>query len=311
MTKWTYSSVILYILFGFFSCQEKVENEQAQKTETIREIIRSEGNFMIPTLPDQMTLCGDTIDLTDLDIRERLDYEVTANAYYHSSTLLYLKRAHRYFPMIESLLKENGIPDDLKYLAVIESGLSQATSPSGAKGFWQFMEGTAKEYDLEVNRFVDERLDIKKSTVAACLYLKDALKDFGDWPTTIASYNRGRGGMNKDLEWQYQDSYFDVELNRETGRYVYRLLALKLIMEHPENYGFDLKLVELYNPIETQTVKITDGIEDIAKWSVEKGLNYKIIKRLNPWILKNKLPAKETFVIEIPGDNVKMGQFKN
>lgn len=286
-------------------------NEENVSIKTIQKIIHSEGNFMIPTLPNQMTLCGDTIDLTDLDIRERLDYEVTANAYYHSSTLLYLKRANRFFPLIEPLLRENNVPDDLKYLAVIESGLTQATSPSGAKGFWQFMEGTAKEYNLTVNKFVDERLDIVKSTNAACQYLKDALDEFEDWPTTIASYNRGRGGMHKDLEWQYQDNYFDVELNRETGRYVYRLLALKLIMENPIDYGFDLSQIELYEPIQTNSLKITDGIEDIAKWSALKGWNYKIIKRLNPWILKNRLPTKETFVIQTPGDLVKLGQFKN
>jgi hypothetical protein len=247
----------------------------------------------IPILPDEIAFCGQKVNLKDEDIRERLDRELLVNAYYQSATLQALKRANRFFPVIEPILKENGIPDDFKYLAVIESNLVQAVSPAGAQGFWQFMPVTAKEHGLIMNGEVDERLNLEKSTVAACEYLKYAHDTLNDWVLAAASYNRGIGGVRSDMRWQGTTNYFDTHMNSETGRYVYRILAMKLIFEDPEAYGYNLKQTELYEPFKTTSVTVRSSINDLAEWSLAKGFNYKILIKLNPWILGNKLTVKK------------------
>jgi hypothetical protein len=220
-----------------------------------------------------------------------------------------MKRAHRYFPEMERTLKANGIPEDFKYLAVIESNLIQAVSPVGAQGFWQFMPFTAKEYDIIMNDEVDERLNIKKSTIAACEYLKTAHDTLKDWVLTAASYNRGIGGVRSDMRWQGTNNYFDTHMNSETGRYVFRILAMKLIFENPEAYGYDMKAIELYKPFKTKTVVVKESIPNLAEWAIEQGFNYKILIKLNPWLLTNKLTIKnnKTFAILLPakGTNLK------
>ena len=248
-----------------------------------------------------MSFCGQTINLEDEDIRERLDREILVNVYYQSSTLQTFKRANRFFPAMEKILKENGVPDDFKYLAVIESNLIQAVSPAGAKGFWQFMPGTAAEYKLQINNEVDERLNIKKSTIAACRYLNFANDTLKDWILAAAAYNRGIGGVRSDMRWQRTENYFDTHMNSETSRYVFRILAVKLILENPEKYAYNLKEIEVYKPFRTFSVPIRESIPNLAEWSIKKGINYKILIKLNPWILTNKLTVKDNaFYIQLP-----------
>lgn len=286
-----------FLVIGFlFACkdQKKIEN-------SIKTIIPSSGMHTLPILPTEMVFCGEKISLRDEDVRERLDKEILVNAYYQSATLQALKRAHRFFPSIERILKANNIPEDFKYLAVIESGLVQAVSPVGAQGFWQFMPGTAKEHDLLMNGEVDERLNIDKSTKAACEYLRFANDTLKDWVLSAASYNRGIGGVRSDMRWQKTTNYFDTHMNSETGRYVFRILAMKLIFENPSDYGYNVKEIELYKPFQTFTVSLNKSVSNLAVWAIEKGINYKILIKLNPWILSNKLTVKNhLFKIKLP-----------
>jgi membrane-bound lytic murein transglycosylase D len=291
-----------YLLFSLLllSCQS--EKEQTKKEE-----VAVSSPTQLPELPKEMSFCGVKVKLTDEDIRERLDREVLTNAYFQSATIQIIKRANRYFPEIEKILKAEGIPDDFKYLAVIESNLQQAVSPAGAVGFWQFMPETSKEYQLRIDGEVDERMHIEKSTHAACKYLKNAFAEFNDWFLAAASYNRGMGGVRSDLKWQGATTYFDMHLNPETARYVYRILAMKLIMEQPEKYGFTIRKTDLYKPFETKVVVLKATIENLAEWALSKGTNYKILVKLNPWILGNKLSVRSPLKILLPkaGFNLK------
>ena len=291
--------ITLTFIFVLFSCSEKEIKSTDEKIEIVAPI-----HFTLPHLPTDITFCNQKILLTDEDVREKLDREVLVNAYFQSSTVLSLKRANRYFPQIEKILKEENIPEDFKYLAVIESGLAQAVSPVGAQGLWQFMPFTAKEFKLEISNEVDERLNIEKSTRAACGYLRFAQDTLKDWLLTAASYNRGIGGVRSDMRWQGTDHYFDTDMNSETGRYAFRILAVKLIFEHPELYGFDLKKMELYKPFQMKTIIVKNTIENIAKWSIDKGFNYKIITKLNPWIKGNHLTVKnKSYKILVPSNS--------
>jgi len=213
--------------------------------------------------------------------------------------MLLLKRANKYFPLIEEILEEEGIPSDFKYLAVIESGLENVRSPKGAKGFWQLMPATAKEYGLEVNTNVDERYHIEKATRVACKYLKKAKNRFGSWTLAAASYNRGMYGTNRLLDRQLVDSYYDLLLNSETGRYVFRILAVKEIMTNPERYGFVFNSEDLYNPIPVKKIGLDTAIANLAEFAKEKEINYKILKIHNPWLIENHLNNKSRKYYEI------------
>lgn len=281
---------VFAILF-FCSCSDHKDVDIPKKETIISS--KTPTLFTLPALPEEMIFCGEKISLTDEDTRERLDREVLVNAYFQSSTAMSIKRANRYFPEIEKILKEENIPDDFKYLAVIESGLVQATSPVGAQGFWQFMPFTAKEFDLEINNEVDERLHIEKSTRAACAYIRNAHDTLKDWLLTAASYNRGIGGVRQDMKWQGTSHYFDTDMNSETGRYTFRILAVKLIFENPDLYGYDTNNMELYKPFKVKKVKIHKTISNLAKWALTKGVNYKIVIKLNPWIKGNRLTIKK------------------
>lgn len=299
--------LILLPIIGFLGCQAEKKHEELAKE------IQEVKLHTVPDLPKEMTFCGETINLEDEDIRERLDKEILVNAYFQSSTFQAMKRAHRYFPEMEHTLKANGIPEDFKYLAVIESNLIQAVSPVGARGFWQFMPFTAKEHDIIMNDEVDERLNIKKSTIAACEYLKTAHDTLKDWVLTAASYNRGIGGVRSDMRWQGTSNYFDTHMNSETGRYVFRILAMKLIFENPEAYGYDMKAIELYKPFKTKTVVVKESIPNLAEWAIEQGINYKILIKLNPWLLTNKLTIKnnKTFAILLPAEGTNLKPYES
>lgn len=252
--------------------------------------------------PSEMNFAGELVPTADNDVSERLDREMVTNMNYHSNTTLVIKRANRVFPIIEPILAKNGIPDDFKYLAVIESSLINAVSPAGARGVWQFMPNTAKEYGMEVSSEVDERYHLEKSTEAACNYLLDAYKRFGNWTLVAASYNGGMAGINRVLEAQQVTSYYDALFYEETGRYVFRILALKEIMKNAPKYGFNIPQNELYVSVPTKKLLIESSIEDLAFFAKEQGTNYKTLKVLNPWLRDKKLTVAtgKSYVIEIP-----------
>ena len=244
-----------------------------------------------PPIPESVFLAGEQVPLESFSVREKLDKELIINTYRHSSSILYLKRASRWFPIIEPILEEHSIPNDFKYLAVIESGLTQAVSPAGASGFWQFMKKTAPEYGLEVTSTVDERYHVEKSTHAACQYLQESYEKFGNWALAAASYNMGMTGVEQRLEAQGVDSYWELHLNSETARYVYRILAVKEVLSKPETYGFQLTENDVYHPHEVRKVVITSNIENLSEFALNNGSNYRELKELNPWLIKESFVA--------------------
>ncbi len=250
-------------------------------------------------LPETIDFSGEETPLDAPDIRERLDKELLVNTYWQSNMMLLLKRANKWFPMLEKILEEEGVPEDFKYLAVIESGLENLRSPKGAKGFWQLMPATAKEYGLEVNSNVDERYHIEKSTRVACKYLLKAKARFGSWTLAAASYNRGMFGTNRLLDSQLVDNYYDLLLNNETSRYVFRILAVKEIMSNPQRYGFVFEEKDLYQPIPIRKIGLDTPIANIAEFAKENEINYKLLKIHNPWLIQNHLNNKSRKFYEI------------
>ncbi|MFZ1693743.1 MAG: lytic transglycosylase domain-containing protein [Flavobacteriales bacterium] len=256
------------------------------------------------TLPNQLTFCGEPVPMDRIDVRERLDRELLVNTYWQSNTLLAHKRANRWFPLIESILQREGVPDDMKYLALVESNFTNVVSPAGAAGYWQFMKETGQNHGLEVNGEVDERYNVEKSTVAACKYLKTAYKKYGSWALAAASYNLGLGGVDKQLGRQKKEDYFDLLLPEETSRYVFRILAMKEIIREPERYGFHLRTRDLYPPYKTRSLEVKGPIEDIAAFALRHNTDYKTVKLLNPWLRDTKLTNKEgkAYAILLPAE---------
>ena len=250
-------------------------------------------------IPEDIHFAGEEVPIEEPDIKERLDKELLVNTYWQSNALLLIKRSKKYFPVIEPILKGNGIPEDFKYLAVAESGLQNVVSPAGATGFWQLMRTTAKEYGLEVNKNVDERYHLKKSTEAACEYLKKAKERFGSWTLAAAAYNAGRAGVLNQQGRQKVDNYYDLLLGEETGRYVFRILALKEILSDPDKYGFKLEETDYYQWIPTYELEIDEAVANFADFSKKHGINYKI---LNPWLREAFLVnnSRKKYVIELP-----------
>ena len=252
--------------------------------------------------PENLSFCDEQVPMELLDVRERLDRELLVNTYWQSNMLLLIKRSFRFFPLIEKILNEEGVPDDFKYLAVIESGLENVRSPKGAKGIWQIMSGTAKEYGLEVNKNVDERYNLELSTRVACRYLKKAKDKFGSWTLAAAAYNRGISGISRNLNRQKVENYYDLLLGRETSRYIFRILAVKEIMENANNYGFIFQEKDLYRPYEIRKIELDTAISNITDFSKKIGINYKTIKLFNPWLLENHLnnKSRKKYIIKIP-----------
>lgn len=254
-------------------------------------------------LPKKLAFAGEEVPMEYYDVRENLDRELLSTVYFHSQTIRYIKNAPRYFSVIEPILKANGIPEDFKYLCVAESGFDvRAVSPSKAVGLWQIIESTAKENGLEINSEVDERYHIEKSTEAACRILKSAYQKYGSWSLVAASYNGGRAGLDQKIAIQKANSYYDLLFVEETTRYVFRILALKLVMEDPEEYGFRIGKDELYPIIKSETVEIKGPVTDFASFAIEKGISYKTLKMFNPWLRETflKNPTRKTYVVKIP-----------
>ena len=246
--------------------------------------------IMTPEVPLSVSFCGQLLDLSRYNMHEGIDRELASFSYLHASTMLTLKRANRYFPIIEPILKAHGVPDDFKYLAVIESQLdARVQSPAKAVGMWQLMEPTAREYGLTVTPTVDERCDVAKSTEAACRYLKKAYAKYGDWASVAASYNAGMGRISRELDRQQVNASTDLWLVEETTRYLYRLLAMKLIFENPYKYGFVLRPRDLYKPVAGREVEVRGDIPDLAAWARQHNVTYADLRRLNPWLRDRKL----------------------
>jgi membrane-bound lytic murein transglycosylase D len=255
-----------------------------------------------PKVPSTMGFAGENVPLDRWEIREAFDRELLYNYYQPNNILYLLKLANRYFPMIEARLKANGVPDDFKYLCVAESNLQNLTSRLGAKGFWQFMPATGPGYSLEISDDVDERYNPRKSTDAACVYLKNAYKKFNSWTAAAASYNCGVGAYNSQAEFQGSTNYYDLALPDETSKYIFRILTFKQLLSEAENMGYILDGEELYHPIKTKQVSVSQSIPDLAAFAKAQGTNYKMLKLLNPWLRSRKLAAKpgKTYMIDIP-----------
>jgi hypothetical protein len=291
------TAVITFISLGLND-----SNSPAQE-ESVEQQNRSGVSLIVPPeIPSQVSFCGQTIDLTRYDRHEGFDREISSFAYLHSTTLLLFKRAYRYFPIIEPILKKHNIPDDFKYLAVIESHLDpKASSPVRATGMWQFMENTAKQYGLIITPTVDERCHIEKSTAAACKYLKAAYAKYGDWLTVASSYNAGMGRISGEQTRQEVENSLDMWLVDETSRYPYRILAVKQIFEDPYKYGFIFNWKDLYKPIRTREVTVSSDIPDLIDFAKSHNITYADLKRFNPWLRERRLiVGGQKYIVQIP-----------
>lgn len=257
-------------------------------------------------IPQNINFAEEKVPIKDFTVREAIEKELIINTYWQSQSLLLHKRANRWFPIIEPILRENNIPDDFKYIALIESQLTNVISPQGATGFWQIIEPTARQYGLEITEEVDERYDVVKSTQAACKYFKESYRQFNNWTLVAASYNRGMGGMQNAMNKQKVNNYYDLLLTEETARYVYRLLSMKEIISRPKVYGYILRKKDLYPPVATKKIKIDSTINDLASFAISQKINYKILKTFNPWLLQNSLtnPNGKKYIIEVPKTNM-------
>jgi hypothetical protein len=276
----------------FFQTTEKA---YAEDSRSVFDAIK----FAPTRVPTSPSFAGEKVPVNIYDVKERLDREILVNTYWHSNTFQNFKNAYRYFPTIEKILKEEGVPDDFKYLALAESGLRNVVSPSNAVGVWQFLKDTGIQFGLEVNDVVDERYHLEKSTRAACKYLKQAKEQFGSWTLAAASYNVGQARVRKSIAEQKVSSYYDLHLNEETSRYVFRIVALKELFNDPQKYGFYFTEEDMYQPLNYKTVKVDTAITDLVEFAIENKINYKALKLHNPWMRQQRLDNKSGKVYEI------------
>ena len=292
------SIIFISIMMNSSLLQENID-------EVPDKINKSNYDVFSIDLPRSIEFSGEKIFLNENDLKERLDRELLVNVYWQSNMFLMIKRSNKYFPIIEKILKEEGVPNDFKYLAVIESGLQNVRSPKGAKGIWQIMYNTGRELGLEVNSNVDERYNLELSTRAACKYLKKAKEKLGSWTLAAASYNRGISGIRRKLADQQVDNYYDLLLGTETKRYMFRVLAMKMILTDPSNYGYNYNEKDLYKFEKVKNFKVDTAITNLARFSKQMGINYKILKIHNPWLIQNHLnnKSRKLYNIKIPDLN--------
>ncbi len=284
-----YLFIVIVLAVSLVALTAHQYTEHQQQTERLSSVYQI---FPVP-IPSDLSFAGEAVPIDKFGVKERLDRELLVNTYWQSNTMLILKRSKKYFNIIEPILKKNNIPEDFKYLAIAESGLQNVSSPAGANGVWQFMERSAKYYGLEVNSDVDERLNLKLSTEAACKYLQEAYSEFGNWTLAAAAYNRGIGGMKSALSNQQASNYYDLHLNSETSRYIMRILAFKIILENPDSYGFQISSKDYYSPDKVKEFKLNEDITDLSKFAMEQGSNYHVLKSLNPWIKGSELKGND------------------
>ncbi len=258
-------------------------------------------------IPDNVTFAGEKMPLDNFDTRESLEREILTSAYRHSSTILIIMRAHRYLPIIEKILKKNNVPDDFKYLVAAESEYSNMVSPAGATGFWQIMPETGREEGMEINTVVDERYDVEKSTQFACDYFQKSYEKFGNWTLAAASYDGGRAAIDEQIDIQRQKNYYDLLFSDETARYIFRVVAYKLLITDPERYGFKIPEKDLFPELKYFEVKVDSSISDFSAFAEKFGTNYKMLKFLNPWLRKPFLTPKpnKEYLIKIPSEGMR------
>lgn len=263
------------------------------------------GAVALP-IPENLNFAGEPVPVDNFEVRERFDRELLVNAYWQSQTLMFFKRANRWFPVIEPILATQGVPDDFKYLALIESGLMNVASPAGASGFWQILQATGRELGLEITNEIDERYHVEKATEAACRFLKGSYANYNNWTLAAASYNMGRTGLNRQIGNQLSRSYYDLWLNEETSRYVFRVLAIKTIFENPALHGFIFHHQDLYPPLNYYTVNVDTTITDLVAFAQKHQITYKELRTLNPWLRNNHLPnrAGKTYEIKITKESL-------
>jgi len=297
------SSIGLFalVLFLFSGSTNKSNSKSEEMSETENVMNHLPQQVHSVSLPTSPTFAGELVPM-NIDTRERLDRELSVNSYWHSSTLLNIKMANKYFPIMEPILAEQGVPDDFKYLAVAESNLRNVSSSAAARGIWQFRKLAAKEWNLEVNSEVDERYHVEKATVAACKYLKRLHKRFGSWANAAASYNVGPTNFSKMLRQQDETSFYDLNLNDETSRYVFRLMAIKEIMNDPQKFGFYVNPQDMYERLDNvYYVDINKSVPSWSKFAEEHGVSYRILKYYNPWLRDGKLTVKNnSYKIKLP-----------
>ena len=255
-----------------------------------------------PFIDSSINFAGERVPLEDEDIAERYERELLGVQYYQSNTLMLMKRGGRWFPRIEAILKQYQLPEDIKYVAAVESHFEQKSSPRGAAGFWQMMEPTAREFGLEINDEVDERYHLDKATHAACKYFRRTWKSFGSYTSSLASYNMGQGALQRSMQQQQQSNFYDLLLNTETSRYVLKVVAVKQLMSQPSTYGYHLKAKDYYKPLPTKAVRVNSSIPNLSEWALQQGINYRLLKLHNPWLRKNSLTIRngKQYDIEIP-----------
>ncbi len=297
------------IVFGYIVYNESSRaytSEDVISDDGVYEAGYAGGDGRLPAIsfpvPREITFAGEPVPLSIPDVHERLDKELQINCYLHSNTIFLIKRANRWFPQMEEILKKHGIPEDFKYLPLIESNLMNVISYKDAVGYWQILKDSGQELGLEITKEVDERYDPLKATEAACLYLKRSYRKFGNWTMVAASYNRGMGGVERALENQNEKSYYDLYLNDETSRYVFRILAIKEIAENPLRYGFAINPDHLYKPEPLRYVEVDETIKDLVVFAKKHGTNYKLLKRHNPWLREDRLTIRKgkKYSIAIP-----------
>ncbi len=311
MNKLSYITISLALLLSLTVCASRPDgSDESDKSKDKNTSQAVNQHIVVMPTPEKADFAGEEMPLQYFDVKEFLSRELTSISYGHGVMVQTIRLANRYFPVIEPILKEQGVPDDFKYLCVAESNLQNVISPARAVGYWQFLEGTGKEFALEINKEVDERYHIEKATVAACKYFKRAYAKYGSWTLAAASYNVGMAHIDGQIKRQKTDSYYDMSLNTETSRYVYRAVAYKEIMTKPQLYGFNVAQEDLYKPLEYQEVEVKTNIASIADFAEEHGTNYKMIKIFNPWLRDGLLTntAKKTYTIKIPKEGFREGK---
>jgi membrane-bound lytic murein transglycosylase D len=291
--------IFLILLFGYISFNEIRHRPSAGRIsdDDVAQVEYAVEDMPLPAisfdLPENLSFAGEPVPMDLPDVRERLDKELQVNSYFHSNTIFLIKRANRWLPQMEKILEAHGIPEDFKYLPLIESNLLNAVSPAEAVGYWQILKSSGKELGLEITKEVDERYDPLKATEAACKYLKKAYERFGSWTLVAASYNRGMNGLDRAIENQKENSYYDLFLNDETSRYVFRLLAIKEIINNPSRYGFKVNPKHYYQEEELKYVEVDQSIKSLVDFAKQNGTNYKLLKRHNPWLRDEQLTVKK------------------
>ena len=304
--KWLRVSLFMILGLGIFISISSVRVDPSIESASFTvEKIRSpfDNKIYAVKIPSTLEFAGEAVPLDDPDVRQRLDRELLVNTYWHSQTLYIMKEYPQIISLLEPILEKNGVPKDFVYLCIAESGLQvTAQSPSGALGLWQFIKSTGQNYGLTINGEIDERMSYEKSTEAACRYLKTAKEKFGSWTTAAASYNRGMEGMQQAVSNQKTSNYYELYLNSETARYIYRILALKQVLQNPQQYGFFLEAEDLYPEYKFKTVTVDSSIASLADFAASHGTNYKTLRMLNPWIINYSLTNKErkTYEFKIP-----------